>query len=74
MNQKSLQTQEKYKLARVLEEEQRVSEMLLRARVELSELLAPDNLQKYNETNELGMKPLQSAVDYTQNREENQGE
>ncbi len=66
VNQKSMQTQAKYRLARVLEEEQRVSESLLRTKVELSELLAPENLQRYNEQYELGMKPLRSVSDYTE--------
>ncbi len=71
VNQKSLQTQARYKLAKVLEEEQRVSEMLLREKVELSELLSPDNLQNYNDKYELGMKPLQSVEDYKDVVEEN---
>lgn len=70
VNQKSLQTQARYKLAKVLEEEQRVSEMLLKEKVELSELLSPDNLQNYNDEYELGMKPLQNVEDYQEATEE----
>ena len=70
VNQKSLQTQARYKLAKVLEEEQRVSEMLLKEKVELSELLSPDNLQNYNDEYELGMKPLQNVEDYQEAAEE----
>lgn len=70
MNQKSLHTQARYKLAKVLEEEQRVADKLVMARVELSELLSPENLQKYNEQYELGMKPLHNVVDYSQSEED----
>ena len=70
VNQKSLQTQARYKLAKVLEEEQRVSEMLLKEKVELSELLSPDNLQNYNDKYKLGMKPLQNVEDYQEAVEE----
>ncbi len=71
VNQKSLHTQARYELAKVLEDEQRVDEMLLRAEVELSELISPENLESYNETYELGMTPLQNVVDYREEVEEN---
>ncbi len=70
VNQKSLHTQARYKLAQVLEEEQRVDEKLVKASVELSELLAPDNLEDYNEEYELGMQPLHPVVDYQAKLEE----
>lgn len=47
-----------------------MSEMLLRAEVELSELISPDNLQNYNDTYELGMKPLQNVVDFQEDAKE----
>lgn len=70
VNQKSMHTQARYKLAKVLEEEQRVSDKLLRVKVELSELLSPDNLQNYNDQYELGMMPLHSVEDYQEIVEE----
>ena len=59
-----MQTQNEYKLARILEDEQRVDELLLEARLELSELLSPENLEKYNEQYEFGFEALSSVEDF----------